>query len=117
MLGENHNFLDQVYEFFCKIFFPAFSGVSIKLATMMSKERITPLRAILSYVVGIGITYLSYPIVLQYSSENMTPMFIAIIAMSGEKIAEFIIYKWDIDTLLTGLLNLLFSSFKKNNQK
>lgn len=104
MLGENQNFLDQLYEFFCKIFFPAFSGVSIKLATMMSKERITPLRAILSYVVGIGITYLSYPIVLEYSSENMTPMFIAIIAMSGEKISEFVIYKWNIDFFLTSIL-------------
>lgn len=102
---EKVNFLDQVYEFMCKIFFPAFSGVSIKLATMMSKEKITPLRAVLSYIVGIGVTYLVYPLVMEYSSENMQPMFIAIIAMSGEKISEFIIYKWNIDFFLTSIMD------------
>ena len=101
---KDNEFMQQFSEFFFKIFFPAFSGISIKLATMMTKEKITPLRAILSYVIGILSSYLTYPMILEYSSQNMQPMFIAIIAMSGEKIGEFIIYKWNIDLFLTSIL-------------
>ena len=99
--------VEQLYEFFFKIFVPAFSGLSIKLATMVRKEKITPLRAILSYIVGILMSYLLYPMIFKYSAQDFVPFFIATIAMSGEKISEFLIYKWNVDALLTAIANVL----------
>ncbi|AGM14084.1 hypothetical protein P2559Y_0021 [Croceibacter phage P2559Y] len=58
-------------------------------------------RIIISFVVGIGCAYFVFPFV----GGKWTPLIIGVVAMSGEKIAEFIIYKWDVDTVLKTLIS------------
>lgn len=92
-------------EFFFKIFIPAFVAISIKIATQFKKEKMNFTRVLISFIVGIGCAYFIFPFV----EGRWTPLIVGVVAMSGERIAEFIIYKWDIDTFLKTLITNLFT--------
>ena len=62
-------------------------------------------RIIISFIVGIGCAYFIFPFV----EGKWTPLIVGVVAMSGEKIAEFIIYKWDVDNFLKNLISNLFT--------
>ena len=94
-------YVDEIGEFFVKIFVPAFIAISIKVATQIKKERLSVGRVITSFIVGIGCAYFVYPFV----SGRWTPLIVGIVAMSGEKIAEYIIYKWDVDKAVGSIIS------------
>jgi len=110
----------DLLQFILKIMFPAFIGVGMKIAIEMKKDKtkVSIFNVCLSMFVGVGGAYLSSGIVqseipLQYQS-----VAIAFVAIISDKIAEFVIYKLNIDTFLTALFNGLFdwisNTFKRN---
>lgn len=88
--------------FFIKIVVPAVVGISIKLATQIKREEITFIRVVLSFITGIGCAYFIYPFL---DESKYMPLIIGVVSISGEKIMEFLIYKWNIDFFLTSLMN------------
>lgn len=101
MTQKDPTILKELTEFFFKIFIPAFIAISIKIATQIKREKMNFTRVMISFVVGIGCAYFVYPFV----GGRWTPLIIGVVAMSGEKIAEFIIYKWDVDMVLKTLIS------------
>ena len=101
MLDKEPTILEELSTFFFKIFIPAFVAISIKIATQIKKEKMNFGRIVISFIVGIGCAYFIFPFV----EGKWTPLIVGVVAMSGEKIAEFIIYKWDIDTVLKTLIS------------
>lgn len=88
-------------------------GLSIKLAIQNAKKRVTWFQAITSFVSGIGCAYLLSGFVTSEFSENATPAIIAIIAMSGEKIGHYLVYKLNIESISEGFIKMLVDRFKK----
>mgnify|MGYP003624382334 FL=1 len=101
MLEKDPTILEELSTFFFKIFIPAFIAISVKVATQIKQEKMNFSRILISFVAGIGCAYFVFPFV----EGKWTPLIVGVVAMSGEKIAEFIIYKWDIDTVLRNLLS------------
>lgn len=101
MIEKEPTIVEQLTTFFFKIFIPAFIAISIKIATQVKREKMKFTRVVLSFIVGIGCAYFIFPFV----EGKWTPLIVGVVAMSGEKIAEFIIYKWDIDTILKALIS------------
>lgn len=104
----------EINAFFIKIIVPAIVGISIKLAVQVKKEKMTFLRVVLSFITGIGCAYFVYPFV---EENKYTPLIIGVVSISGEKIMEFLIYKWNIDYFLTSLFEairqVIIKSFSK----
>lgn len=98
----------EVIEAFFKIFLPAIVAVSVKIAIEMNKRKMTVQRAILSMVWGIGMAWLFSGVIGKLFSNEVQPIIIALIAISSEKVAEYVIYKFNIDEFLDGL----FAAFK-----
>lgn len=98
-------YLLEINAFFVKIILPAMVGISIKLAVQVKREKMTFFRVVLSFITGIGCVYFAYPFVETIENKRIIPALLGIVAMSGEKITEFIIYKWNIDYFLTSLIN------------
>lgn len=73
----------------------------------MRREKMTFFRIIMSYVVGIGCAYFTYPFVKIEMQTQYVPIIVAMVSISGEKVAEFLIYKWNIDDLLLAIANAL----------
>lgn len=85
-----------------KIILPALVAISIKLA-VQSKKGITWFTVITSFVTGAGCAYLFGPPVLSYINESWQTVTIAIIAISGEKIGLWLVYRFNVENLMTGL--------------
>ena len=101
---------NELYIFLTKIIFPAFLAVGVKIAIEMkkNKSKISFFNIFLSMVIGVGGAYFSSEAVLKnFDSENV-PIAIALIAITSEKIGEFIIYKLNIDLFLTAVFDGLF---------
>lgn len=101
MTEKDPTIIKELSEFFFKIFIPAFIAISIKIATQVKREKMNFTRIVISFIVGIGCAYFVFPFV----EGRWTPLIVGVVAMSGEKIAEFIIYKWDVDTVLRTLIS------------
>ena len=101
MLEKDPTILEELSTFFFKIFIPAFIAISVKVATQIKQEKMNFSRILISFVAGIGCAYFVFPFV----EGKWTPLIVGVVAMSGEKIAEFIIYKWDVDKVIRSLLS------------
>ena len=59
-------------------------------------------------IIGVGSAYISSGIVQKEVSIEYIPMVIALIAMTAEKIGQWVIYKLNVDNFLTALSNMIF---------
>jgi len=101
---------NEFYIFLTKIIFPAFLAVGIKIAIEMkkNKSRVSFFNIFLSMLIGVGGAWLSSDIVLRNCETQNVPIVIALIAITSEKIGDFIIYKLNIDMFLTAIVEGFF---------
>ena len=100
----------ELYIFLTKIIFPAFLAVGVKIAIEMkkNKSKISLFNVTLSMLIGVGSAYISSSFIMKnFSSENI-PIVIALIAITSEKIGEFLIYKLNVDLFLTAIVEGFF---------
>jgi len=113
---------NEFYIFLTKIIFPAFLAVGVKIAIEMKKNKtkVSLFNVALSMIIGVGGAYLSSGMVIKnFNTENI-PIIIALIAITSEKIGEFLIYKLNLDLFLTavfdGFCEYISNIFKINKQ-
>lgn len=87
-----------------KILIPAIVGVGINIAVTSRKKTMSVINIIMSLFVGVGTAWLLSGVVLHNVSEMWQPPVIALLAISGEKIANWIIYKWNVDKFIESLI-------------
>jgi hypothetical protein len=97
---------EEAKAFIFKVIVPSLVAVSIKLAVMVKTEKnISLFQAVTSFVTGIGSAYLASPLVISHTSANSMPLVIAAVAISGEKIGYFFIYKFHIEEVLRSVFD------------
>ncbi len=91
---------------FClKILLPALVAVSIKIAIQSKNKPVSVLQIIVSFVTGVGSAYLFSGIILENFSDSWATIYIAVTAISGEKIGQWLIYKFNVEGLIESLIN------------
>jgi hypothetical protein len=93
------------YQFITKILIPAFVGISLKLAVQMKKTKLSFLNVSLSFITGICVAWMFSNPVKMYVPQDYQSICIAIIAISGEKIGDFLVYKFRVDDFLAAILD------------
>lgn len=104
---------------FIKILIPAMVGVGFKLAIEMKKTntKVSILNVILSMVTGVGAAWILHAPVEDMLHPLYVSPAIALIAIVADKIGEFVIYKWRVDTFILAILNHMVNAFTpKDNQ-
>lgn len=98
------------FQFFVKILIPAIFGVGIKIAIEMKKDKtkVSFFNVCLSMFVGVAGAYISSGLVQSSFGINYQPIVIAFIAIITDKIAEYVIYKWNVDLFLSAVFDGLF---------
>lgn len=79
----------------------------------MQKEKVSVVRILLAYVIGIGMAWLSSPVIFSAVGKEWAPMILAIVAITGDKLGEYFIYKMNVDGLLTALFEYFLKNLKK----
>lgn len=85
----------------------ALMATIISTAVKMKKEKITILNALLSIIVGVLTAWILSPVVLAIENETWHVPLIALVAISGDKIAEYVVYEFKVDVAIKALLNIL----------
>jgi hypothetical protein len=109
----------EFYIFLVKIIFPAFLAVGVKIAIEMKKNRskISMLNVGLSMLIGVGGAYLSSGLVQKNCDEEYVSVVIALIAITSEKIGEFLIYKLKVELFLSAFADVILDTILKNRGK
>lgn len=83
-----------------KILIPALVAVGIKLAIQSKSTRMTWFSAITSVIAGVGFAYVFSDVVLTKVAHEYTTAVTALIAISGERIGYWFIYKFNVEGIL-----------------
>lgn len=104
-------FINNEYaQFFIKIIIPAILGVGMKIAIEMKKNKakISFINVCLSMFVGVAGAYISSGLIQSELDTKYQSIAIAFIAIISDKVAEYIIYRLNIDSMLTAFFNNCF---------
>lgn len=71
----------------------------------MERKKMTIKRAVISVISGVGLAWLSSGIIIRVVGIDYQPLMIAVIAITSEKIMEYLLYKLNIDMLLGSLID------------
>ena len=117
-MPERFKYLSDEFIILLAKFLPtALLAVSISTALKMKKEKVTIMNVLTSFVVGVGVAWFFSSFIYGIENDQWHSPLIAVVAISGEKIAEYLIYKWDVDKfmnqLTTALQDLVINIFKK----
>lgn len=103
--------LNQIPEewtnFFVKVVLVAATSMSIKIAIQMKKEKVSLLNIILSFIIGVGFAVLTGNLIIHTFSSGWATVAIALVTLTGEKIGNWIIYKFNVDMLMQDFVNYL----------
>lgn len=97
--------IDEILALFFKVLLPALIGVSIKIAIEMERKKMTIKRAIISVIAGVGLAWLSSGVIIRVIGIDYQPLMIAVVAITAEKVMEYMLYKFNIDMFLGALLD------------
>ena len=106
------NIPQELKEFLIKIILPSVVAISIKLAMETRKGKVSVFNAITSVIIGVGSAYLSANWVMNTFDDNTIPILIACITIVGEKIAYWLIYKFNVDVIGDSIINYLVNKYK-----
>lgn len=106
-LGEGGNYLVM------KVIIPAIIIISIRLAYISRKVTLSFWLVLTSYVIGVGMVIICSDLILANVSKDHVTIVSAIVAISSEKIAHYMIYRFRIDTFLSAFFDTLISKMKK----
>lgn len=111
--------VDDLFHFFTKILIPALLGVGTKIAIEMrsNKTKISFINVLLSLFIGVSGAYVSSDFVQDEFGAKYHAMVIAFIAIVSDKIAEYIIYRLNIDAFLTMFFNSIYDAISNNFKK
>jgi hypothetical protein len=104
--------MDDIKNWAVKIGLPAFVAISIKLAIQSKTMKMSWFVVITSFVTGVGAAYIFSDIVMSEVKPEYTSAVIAMIAISGEKIGYWLIYRFNLENYVTSFLEWLLSKVK-----
>jgi len=106
--------LDEEFKnFLLKIIIPALVAVSIKLAIMSQRTKISTFNIIGSFVIGVGVAYLSGGIILETVAANYVPLVIGVLTLVGEKFAYWLLFTLKVDKMAVSFLEYVIGLLKK----
>lgn len=92
-------FWEQALQIITKTIFPALVAVSVGLAVKMQKAKVSILSALGSYVIGCGFAFVFGFSIHENFSQSTATIIVAGIAITGEKIGHWLIFKFEFDDL------------------
>lgn len=117
MQENTPGWLDEIITFITKAFIvTSFIAVTIKVAIQMDREKMTLKKIMWAYITGIGFTMLLYPLIHEYVEESWKVPIAGLVAISGEKIGVYLVYKFNFEIFITSFLDLLLSKFKNKKE-
>ena len=111
-MPNNYDIKPETITYIIKVIIPALAAVCIKIAVEMKFKRVSVLSAFLSLIIGILTAYLAGDVVLR-ATAHYSSIAIAVIAITSEKIAYWLIFKFNIDYILDAMSTAIGEKIKR----
>lgn len=109
--------IEEVWEYIknpvVKILIPAMVGASIKIAVESRKKTMSAFNIVTSVIVAVGVAWLMSGLVFKAFDDVYHAPIIALVAISGEKFANWIIFKFNIDKFFKQFIEFLIDWYRK----
>lgn len=92
-------FWSQTWQVLAKTIFPALVAVSVGIAVKMQKIKVTILSALGSYIIGCGFAFIFGFYIHEHFTQGTGTLLIGALAITGEKIGHWLIFKFEFDEL------------------
>lgn len=90
-------------------------AVGLKIIIESRRKKMTVWAAVISWLGAVFISYLFYPVILEYSSESFKPLWMAFVVLVGDKIVVYFVEKFQVDTFLSAIVNIISDWIIKKN--
>lgn len=108
---------EELQHLILKIIVPALVAISIKLAVESKQGKISIFNAFSSIIIGVGCAWLSSGWVTDTFTDSTMPIVIGVITIAGEKVAFWLIYKFNFDIMGDAVLNIAVDWIKNVGKK
>lgn len=95
---------EEIRSLLVKVFIPSLVAISVKLAITMRKQSMTIFNIVSSVVIGVGSAYLFSGFIFKHFTDETATLMIAMVTISGEKIGNWLIYKFNVDLFIQALI-------------
>ena len=95
-----------------KIIIPSIVAISVKLAIQSRRSRVSFFNGFASVIIGVGTAYITSSWVMESFQDKYIPIVIACVTLSGEKIAEWLIYKFKFDIIGDAFISEIVDKIK-----
>lgn len=109
-MPEKYN---EILDTILRLFPIVFLAVGAKIAIEIKHKKFTIIGSFISMFIGLAVTYLVSPYMLETFSEKWYVISIGAIAIMSDKLMEFVVFKLDVGMYLQVLFDLLFDWIKK----
>jgi phosphatidylserine synthase len=98
--------MEEFKEWIVKIGIPSVAGISMKLAIVLSKNgKLSWFDVSVSFVTGIASVLLLSDIIMSSVPKEYVAACIAIVAMSGEKVGLYVVYKFNVENFIKAFIS------------
>ena len=103
----------NITEGFYKVLFPTLAGISIRIGIMVKNKKLTIVNLIGGLFTAVGCSVAFSPVLIEKLPDHYAYASIAIMAMFSEKIAVFLLEKFNVDKFFTDVISSYLDKFKK----
>lgn len=97
--------MEDLKTWIVKILLPAIVVITIKLTLQAKKQVVSWFSIISSFAIGIGTAYIFADYVMESLDHKYVSIAIAVLSISGERIWIWFVYKFNVESILEGLLD------------
>ncbi len=104
---------DEVWNFIIKTLPFSLAALAISISIQIKNKTASWLNSILSIVIGISCAWITGTFINKHFSTSTAPIMIGVVTIAGEKIAYWLIYKFQFDVIGQALIDWVISKLKK----
>jgi len=104
---------DEVLNFIIKTLPFSLAALAISISIQIKNKTATLINSVLSIVIGVSCAWITGGWINEHFSVNTAPVIIGVITIAGEKIAYWLIYKFQFDLIGAAAVEYIINKFKK----
>jgi hypothetical protein len=104
---------DEVWNFIIKTLPFSLAALAISISIQIKNKTASLVNSILSIIIGISCAWITGAWINQNFGATTAPMIIGVVTIAGEKIAYWLIYKFQFDLIGAAIVEYLINKFKK----
>ena len=104
---------DEIWNFLIKVLPFSLAALAISISVQVKNKTASVISAILSIIIGVSCAYITGTFITKHFSPSTAPIIIGVVTIAGEKIAYWLIYKFNFNVIGEALVKSIIKRFRK----